>query len=249
MPEPVRVVGSYLSPYVRKVLVVLDLKGVPYRIDPIVPFLGDERFTALSPLRRVPVLIDGDVVLADSTVIAEYLEERHPAPRLHPEGPAARARARWLEEYADTRLGDVFVWRLFHQVAIRPAVFGEKGDPELVARTLERDVPDVLGYLETQLPAEGFLFGALGIADVALAAFFRNAAFARFQVDPARWPRTAGFVERVLGTPPFLRLRPFEERLLRTPVARHREVLAELDAPLTAESLAGERPRPGVMPL
>ena len=38
---PVRVVGNYLSPYVRKVLVVLHLKGIPYEIDPIVPFFGE----------------------------------------------------------------------------------------------------------------------------------------------------------------------------------------------------------------
>ena len=38
----VQIIGSYLSPYVRKVLVVLDLKGLPYEIDPIVPFFGDD---------------------------------------------------------------------------------------------------------------------------------------------------------------------------------------------------------------
>lgn len=244
-----RIIGSYLSPYVRKVLVLLDLKGVPYEIDPIVPFFGDDRFSALSPLRRVPVMIDGDLALSDSTVICQYLEDRHPEPALYPADVADRARARWLEEYADTRMGDVFIWRLFHQVAIRPAVFGEKGDPELVARTLEHDVPEVLAYLEEQAPAGGFLFGPLSIADVSVAAFFRNAAFARFTVDAARWPRTAALVERVLATPPFARLRPFEEILLRTPVARHRAALAEMGAPLAAESLSAERPRLGVMPV
>ena len=53
-----RIIGSFLSPYVRKVLVVLDVKGLQYDIDPIVPFFGDDRFAKLSPLRRVPVLID-----------------------------------------------------------------------------------------------------------------------------------------------------------------------------------------------
>src|SRR5262245_746078 len=108
---PAIVVGSYLSPYVRKVLVCLDLKGVAYEIDPIVPFLGDQRFTQLSPLRRIPVLMDDRVTLADSSVICEYLEDRHPEPALRPRDVAARARARWLEEFADTRLGDVFIWR------------------------------------------------------------------------------------------------------------------------------------------
>src|SRR5512135_2201605 len=96
----VRIIGSYLSPYVRKVLVLLHLKGIAYEIDPVVPFFGDERFTALSPLRRVPVLIDERVALADSSVIAQYLEERYAQPALYPADIAERARARWLEEYA-----------------------------------------------------------------------------------------------------------------------------------------------------
>ena len=73
MPDRVRIIGSYLSPYVRKVLVCLHLKGVPYEIDPIVPFMGGDRFSTLSPLRRVPVLVDDGVTLADSTVICQYL--------------------------------------------------------------------------------------------------------------------------------------------------------------------------------
>jgi glutathione S-transferase len=250
MSEPVTIVGSYLSPYVRKVLVCLGAKGIPYRIDPIVPFFGDERFTKLSPLRRIPVLIDGELVLSDSTVICEYLEERHPEPAFHPRGPAARARARWLEEFADTRMGDVFIWRLFEPVVIGPAVWGEPTDREKLRETLEVDVPSVLAYLEEELPVEGFLFGAsLGIADAALAAFFRNAAFARFTPDPARWPRTAGFVARALASAPFARLAPFEDACLRAPIPSHRRVLAERGAPLTPESLGGSTPRRGIMPI
>jgi glutathione S-transferase len=246
---PVTVIGSYLSPYVRKVLVCLHVKGIPYRIDPLVPFFGDERFSKLSPLRRIPVLIDGDVTLCDSTVICEYLEERQPAPGFYPRGAAARARARWLEEFADTRMGDVFIWRLFDQVAIRPAVWGEQTDREKLRHTLEVEVPSVLDLLEAELPADGFLFGdALGIADAAIAAFFRNAAFARFTTDPARWPRTAGFVARTLASEPFARLARFEEASIRAPIPEHRRVLAELGAPLTAESLASTVPRRGIMP-
>ena len=48
------IIGGVLSPYVRKVLAVCALKGVDYEINPIVPFMGSERFTEISPLRRVP---------------------------------------------------------------------------------------------------------------------------------------------------------------------------------------------------
>jgi glutathione S-transferase len=247
--DRLRVIGSYLSPYVRKVLVCLQLKGLAYEIDPIVPFYGDDRFSKLSPLRRIPVLIDGDLTLSDSSVICQYLEDKHPAPALYPADITQRARARWFEEYADSRLGDVFIWRLFNQVAIRPAVWAEKGDRDLVTRTLSQDVPQVLDYLESEVPAAGFLFGDLSIADIALACFFRNAAFARFAVDAVRWPRTAAYVAGVLDMPPFRALRPIEDALARTPIAQHRVRLAELGAPLSAETYGTPEPRRGLMPI
>ena len=95
MAETLTVIGNYLSPYVRKVLVCLELKGIPYRIDPIAPVVGNEDFSRLSPLRRIPVLIEGDLVLNDSTVICEYLQDRFPAPSLYPADPVERAKARW----------------------------------------------------------------------------------------------------------------------------------------------------------
>jgi glutathione S-transferase len=247
MAAPVRIIGSYLSPYVRKVLAVLHLKDIPYQIDPIVAFMGDDRFSELSPVRRIPVLIDDRVTLCDSSVICQYLEDRYPQPALYPADIADRAQARWLEEYADTRMGQVFIWQLFDQVAIGPYVWGRKTDEQALQKTLSEEMPQVLGYLESQLPASGFCFGSLSIADISIAAFFRNAAFARYRPDPARWPRTAAFAERVLAQDCFERLKPFEERMMRVPIPRHREALAELGAPLMAETYGTATPRPGLL--
>jgi len=247
MGEPVRIIGAYLSPYVRKVLVCLHLKGIDYEIDPIIPFMGDERFSQLSPLRRIPVLIDDRVTLSDSSVICQYIEDRYPQPALFPSDIVDRARARWLEEFADTRMGEVFIWRLFNEVAIKPFVWGQATDAAVLNKTLTDDIPHVLDYLESQLPAEGFLFGNVGIADIGIATFFRNAAFARFTVDPARWPRTAAFVGRVLSIPAFERLKPFEDKLIRTPPSQHRAALAALGAPLTQDTVGTDTPRRGLM--
>jgi len=247
MDNRVQIIGSYLSPYVRKVLVVLDLKGLTYEIDPIVPFMGDERFSQISPVRRIPVLRDERVTLTDSSVICEYLEERYPQPALFPRDVVDRARARWLEEFADTRMGEVFIWRLFNQVAINPFVWGEPTDQEALRKTLTEDIPHVLDYLESQLPADGFLFGTVCVADIAIACPFRNAAFARFKIDAARWPITAAFVERVLQLDSFQKLKPMEERLMRTPVPQHRAALAEMGVALTPESYGTTVPRRGMM--
>lgn len=241
------VVGNYVSPYVRKVLACLALKGIAYEIDPITPFYGDEAFEALSPLRRIPVLIDGDLAMSDSSVICQYLEERFPAPALLPADLAARAQARWLEEFADSRLGDVFIWRMFYPLTVGPAVWGERGDPEAVARNRETDAPTVLAYLERQVPADGYLFGEIGLADVSLAAFFRNAGFVRFEIDAGRWPKTAAFIARVLDHPALADLRPFESICLKTPIAGHREALRAAGAPISDRTYAADAPRRGVM--
>jgi glutathione S-transferase len=201
----------------------------------------------MSPLRRIPVFIDDQVTLADSSVICQYLEDRYEAPALYPANIVDRARARWLEEYADSRMGEVFIWQLFNQVAIKPGVWGEQTDKAVVDKTLREDMPQVLDYLETQLPAEGFIFGSVSIADISIACFFRNAAFARFQLDATRWPRTTAFVERTLKLDSFAKLKPIEELLRRTPPARHRAALMESRLPVTPETCATTEPRRGIM--
>ncbi|WP_312766341.1 glutathione S-transferase family protein [Pseudoxanthomonas mexicana] len=249
MAETLTVIGNYLSPYVRKVLVCLELKGIPYRIDPIAPFVGNEDFSRLSPLRRIPVLIEGDLVLNDSTVICEYLQDRFPAPSLYPADPVDRAKARWLEEYADSYLGDVVIWRMFFQKGVRRFLFNQGTDEEVVRRAREEELPVALDYLEPRLPGGGWIFGELSIADISIASFFRNAAFVRYQVDPLRWPRTAAFVARALALPAFARLATFEDRTLRTPLPEQRAVLAQMGAPLTETTYGDAAPRYGVMRL
>jgi glutathione S-transferase len=248
MTGRVSIVGSYISPYVRKVLAVLHLKGIAYQIDPIVPFFGNDAFSEISPLRRIPVYSDGKVTLCDSTVICEYLEDLHPAPALYPREPADRARARWLEEFADTRMGEVIIWRLFNQVAINPRVFGVPTDEAVLNHARSVEIPHVLDYLESQLPEHGFLFGEIGVADIAIAAFFRNAAFSRYRVDAERWPRTAAFVARALGHDCLSRLVPFETASLSVPPPQQRSALEAAGAPLAAQTLGTDAPpRRGIM--
>jgi glutathione S-transferase len=209
--------------------------------------MGDDRFTSLSPLRRVPVLIDDRVTLADSTVICQYLEDRYPTPALYPADVTDRARARWLEEFADSRMGDVFIWGLFDHAVISPAVWGTPRDRAVIDRIVREEIPPVLDYLESQLPADGFLFGTLGIADISIAVFLRNAAFARYTVDPARWPATARLVDRVLSQECLAKLQPFEALMLRTPIPQQRAALAAAGAPVSADTVGGAPPRRGLM--
>ncbi|HEX8841194.1 MAG TPA: glutathione S-transferase family protein [Sphingomicrobium sp.] len=245
----IRIIGSFVSPYVRKVLACMNLKGLEYEVDPITPFFGNDEFERLSPLRRIPVLIDGDVTASDSSVICAYLDEAYPDPPLLPASPRDRARARWLEEFADTRLGDLFIWNLFYQKVVRPIVWQEPGDEERIRKALDEDIPAALDYLERELPADGFIFGDIGLADISIASFFRNGAYARFEPDAQRWPRTAGFVERTLADPCIASLLPFEEVQRSAEIRKRRQALLDAGAPLTADTLGEREPRRGLMPL
>src|SRR5262249_38281476 len=153
------------------------------------------------------------------------------------------------EEYADTRLGDVFIWGLFYQKVVRPLVWGEPTDETRVEKTLSEDAPQALDYLETELPASGYLFGEIGLADIAIASFFRNAVYAGFEPDPAHWPSTAAFVARTLAHPCLASLLAFEDVQRSAEIRHRRQALLDAGAPLTGETLGEREPRKGYMRL
>lgn len=243
------IIGSYVSPYVRKVLACLEMKGIDYAVDPITPFFGNEDFARLSPLRRIPVMIDGDVVLTDSSVICAYLDEAYPQTPLLPASPAERAQARWLEEFADTRLGDVFIWDFFYQKMVHPRVWNEPGDEARIERAVKETIPAALDYLETQMPEQGWLVGLFGLADIAVASFFRNGHYAGYEVDAGRWPRTMRFVKDALAHPVMEKLHRIEKVQLTVPIAERRAALAAIGARLTETSYGLDTPRKGIMRL
>jgi glutathione S-transferase len=243
------VIGSFVSPYVRKVLACLELKGLDYAVDPITPFFGNDEFGRLSPLRRIPVLIDGDFHASDSSVICAYLDEAYGGYALLPTHPRDRARARWLEEFADTRLGDLFIWGLFYQKFVRRMVWQEEPEQERVDQVLSKEAPAALHYLESEVPESGYLFGPLGLGDIALASFFVNARYAGFEVDAERWPRVARFVTDVLAEPVLQKLMGFEAIQMNATLKGRRQALLDAGARLTQNSWGLSEPRRGVMPL
>ncbi len=73
-----KVHGVHGSPFVRKVLITLELKGLEYEMVTQMPFTGDEDYKKLNPLGKIPTLVDGDLTLGDSKVICRYLESAYP---------------------------------------------------------------------------------------------------------------------------------------------------------------------------
>ncbi len=243
----ITIIGNTVSPFVRKVLTVLTIKGVSFEIDPIVPFHGDEDFGLLSPLRRIPVLIDGDVVFTDSSVIVQYLEETWPQPSILPATARARGEARWLEEYADSRLADVFLWKGFGAVVVAPAIFGAPRDLDAFKRHLETEVVEVLDYLENITPAKGFLCGPFGLADISVAVMFKGMEYCRWTPDAARWPRVVAWLARVRAQPAMTLTSEWSDALAKTAPADQRAMAMKIGLAVTARSHFTQTPRRGPM--
>jgi len=214
------VYGGSLSPFVRKVRVVLTEKGVPYKLDQINPFAPPADFVEISPLKRIPVLRDTDIpepnTLPDSSIIADYLEHKYPTPSLYPRDPFARARSLWFEEYADTVLAQAVGPGVFFERVVKKMMRGQT-DEAVIAATLKDKLPKIFDYLEREVGSKSFLVGdTLSIADIAVATHFVNFFHAGESIDAAHWPQLARFVQALHARPSFKAMideeRPIAER-------------------------------------
>ena len=196
------VYGNIISPYARKVYLTLDFKGVPYETIDVLPHDESPAFRATSYLGKVPGFEDEHLKVADSSVICDYLEHKYPSPPLYPQNAAERARALWIEEYADTRLQELLLHGIVMEWMIKPVVYGQPTDAQRVATILGDELPPELDYLEGQVDSRPFLVGAgLTIADIAVVTAFINAKYAGYDVEAERWPGLAAYLQRITALP------------------------------------------------
>ncbi len=97
-------------PFSQRCRIVLYEKGMDFQIIDIDLFSKPEDIGVMNPYNQVPILVERDLILYESNIINEYIDERFPHPQLMPADPVMRARAR------------LFLFRfereLFSQVAV-----------------------------------------------------------------------------------------------------------------------------------
>ncbi len=160
---------DFLScPYGQKVRIVLAEKSLSYDLVTVDLTQNEHRrpdFLRLNPFGRVPVLVDEDTTIYDSTIINEYLEDEYPEPPvLPPVGSSAmRARARIFEDFADTS----FTPQVGQLIAEASKPEGERDQNRL--QRLHQSVERVLDYLNNELKGQQFLAGEFSVADIGFA--------------------------------------------------------------------------------
>ncbi|MEN8159626.1 MAG: glutathione S-transferase family protein [Myxococcota bacterium] len=197
-----------LSLFTAKVRIALAEKGIEierievgwsleHRYEPHHPDV-----VALNPKREVPVLVDGDVVVYDSTLIFEYLEERHPVPALYPAELADRARCRQLEAAADEILFP-HVWTLIDKGFYpgprdRVALAGNRDEDALAEA--RNGIARYCEAREKELASRRWLCSDFSVADIANFVFLNAAATLGAPLRPEH-TALAHWYERVAARP------------------------------------------------
>jgi|SRR5580658_124838 glutathione S-transferase len=200
--------GTLRSTHASKTKVVLEEKGLPYRIENLPPgnlWKKPPEMLAKHPLGKVPYLDDGELTIFDSTVINEYLDERYPTPRLMPSNPAARMRVREAEQFADEAMlvGSMPpIWMPYwSEPAKRNAEQMQKGRDLL----LTRDLPFLDKLLE-RAGAGGYVCGEFSLADAPLMALAMVLEVDAPKLDTL--PRVDAYLQRLRQRPSYRAISP-----------------------------------------
>ena len=189
-----------LSPYAQKVKIALREKGLPFEAH-TPSGLGSgadyvPAFLAASPRGEVPALVDGDTRVFDSTIILEYLEDKWPGTPLLPPEPAARARARMIEDLMDTHY-EAINWGLI-EIRYMGRITGAMADT-LRARAAEQTAA-WRRWLNVELGDAPWFGGSqFGLADLAVVPYLNCSAEFGLRPDPGT--ALAEWFERVNARP------------------------------------------------
>jgi len=212
--------GAILSPYVRKIRIQLAEQQIEYEHKHIPPRDKPEWYTDISPLGRIPAIQDGNFKLADSAVIAQYLQESRGGESLYGSNAEQSARVRWLEKYADYELAPYSTFSLFFQRVVAPN-YGEKPDEAMMKAALEQHLPPMFDYLETELGNGPYFLGQqFSMADIAVCTQLINMAHAGELVDEYRWPGLSSLLSRVTSRSSVSAMLPVEHQMVAKLTAR-----------------------------
>ena len=196
-----KLLGAPLSPFVRKAILTLKLKELPYELTPVLPFNFPDWFVELNPLKRIPVLTANDTPIADSSVICQFLDTLSDTTRLIPDNPLDAARVRWFEKYADYELAPHLTFTIFRNRFLLPSL-GKPGDEAAIEKSLTVKLPPMLTYLEQTLADNDYLVGdSITLADIAILSQFISFRHGGEQPDSNQYPLLCAYLDRLMQLP------------------------------------------------
>jgi glutathione S-transferase len=180
-----------LSPFCRKVRMVMDWKGVEHEL---FDSCDIEKYPAYNPRAEIPILVDGSTTVINSADIHGYLDRTFPDKGIYPRDAATYALVRRWELEADT-LVDAIVTDvgIYKWADIPPA-------PNGLIDAARRDLSDLFDRMELALSGLDFVAGLLSVADFALYVHISSAQLLQIGTDETRHPKVMAWLRRMMAT-------------------------------------------------
>lgn len=199
----------------QRILWLLEELGLEYEIKRYQrnreTMLAPPELKAVHPLGKSPVISDGDIVVAESGAIVEYLTAREGNRFVPAAGTPARLRYTQFLHYAEGSLMPQLLLKLvFDKMETAPMPFFVKSIASGIAQKVKGSfiLPQIalhLGYLEAELGKHPWFAGEeFTAADIQLS-FPLEAAAARGGLDAGRYPKLSAFLERIHARPAYRR--------------------------------------------
>ena len=204
--------GTLRSTNGSKVKVVLEEKGLPYHVETVSPgavWKKQPEILANHPLGKVPWIDDDGVVLYDSTVINEYLNEKRANNPLLPATPGQRAVARALENYGDEGVLSKFlpmIWMPWWSPE-------DQRDAQAMERGRQGLREEVFPFLQRTLSGQDYLCGDFSLADVPMMTVAM--VLEVDGMDTSSFPEVADYLQRLRQRDSYKAISP-QERMAET---------------------------------
>lgn len=190
-------------PFSQSCRFVLFEKGMDFEIRDIDLYHKPEDINVMNPYGEVPILVERDLVLYESNIINEYIDERCPHPQLMPPDPVERARAR------------LTLFNLEREIFVHVKTLEDRNSTEEQREAARQKIRDSLVGLAPVVAKRKYLNGdEFSMLDIALAPLLWRLSYYGIELPPAAMP-VQKYAERVFSRPAFIEALTPSERVMR----------------------------------
>jgi len=191
-------------PFSQRCRFVLFEKGMDFEIRDVDLFNKPEDIAVMNPYGQLPILVERDLILYESNIINEYIDERFPHPQLMPADPVARARTR------------LFLFNFERELFVHVSTLEERHKPNEKAQEKARiAIRDRLTQLAPVFLKNKYMLGEdFSMLDVAIAPLLWRLGHYGVDLPKAAAP-VQKYAERIFSRPAYIEALTPSEKVMR----------------------------------
>jgi len=203
-PDMMVLYSGTTCPFSQRCRFVLFEKGMDFEIRDIDLYNKPEDISVMNPYGQVPILVERDLVLYESNIINEYIDERFPHPQLMPADPVMRARTR------------LFLYNFEKELFVHVSVLEDRSNTDTRAQeTARQNIRDRLAQLAPMLIKSKYMLGEeFSMLDVSIAPLLWRLDHYGIELPKNAAPLQK-YAERIFSRPAYIEALTPSEKVMR----------------------------------